>query len=183
MYRTAGNVVLTGENAQNPFYSESTTHFMKRDLERMVDMVAWKTETSTSTFYTVLIVSEDAEMTSMWETLFKQKDCAVINETLPNDAVQTARLLAPSLIILDLDMPHSERVTLCSALRATTPGALLLLAPKGDEQKIFEYYHAGVDERLSTPIDPLVLLVKSMSWLIRSQWIGPNQANRPHISV
>jgi len=119
-------------------------------------MVAWKTETFTSTFHTVLIVSEDAEMTSVWETLFKQKDCAVINETSPNDAVQTAHLLAPSLIILDLGLPHDERVALCSALRATTRGTLLLLAPKENEQQIFEYYRAGVDEQLFTPISPLV---------------------------
>jgi DNA-binding response OmpR family regulator len=146
-------------------------------------MVAWKTETSTSNFYTVLIVSEDAEMTSVWETLFKQKDCAVINETLPQNAIQTANVLGPSLIILDLDLPHDERISLCSALRTTTRGALLLLVPKGDDKQVFEYYRAGVDERLSTPIDPLVLLVKSMSWLIRSQWVEPNQSYGTHISA
>jgi len=146
-------------------------------------MVAWKTETTTSSFHTVLLVSKNTEMTSIRETLFKKKGCAVINETSPNDAVRTARLLAPSLIILDIDLTHDERIALCSALRATTRGTILLLAPKGNEQQIFEYYRAGVDERLFTPISPLVLLVKSMSWLIRSQWIGLSQTYMAQISA
>lgn len=146
-------------------------------------MVAWKTETTASAFYTVLIISEDIEMASVWETMFKQRNCAVITETSPRDAMQTARLLAPSLIILDLDLSHDERISLCSALRSTTHGALLLLAPKEDDKQVFEYYRVGVDERLSAPIDPLVLLVKSMSWLIRSQWIEPSQSYSTHISA
>jgi len=89
---------------------------------------AWKPETSISAFSTVLIVAENIEMASVYETLFKQKDCAVIHEISPGDAVQTARLLAPSLIVLCLDLPHNERIALCAALRATTPGAVLLLA-------------------------------------------------------
>jgi DNA-binding response OmpR family regulator len=146
-------------------------------------MAAWETDLFTSTFYTVLIISEDGELSSVWETLFKQKNCAVINETSPNDAVQTARMLSPSLIILDLDLPHGERVALCSALRTTTHGAILLLVPKADEHQIFEYYHAGIDERLSKPISSVALIAKSMSWLLRSRWSRPSQTNITHISA
>ena len=143
-------------------------------------MAAWKSKTTVPVFHTVLIASRDAEMVSVWETLFKQKDCAVVSEINKEDTLQTARLLAPSLIILDLDLPHAERVNLCSKLRSTTNGTLLLLAPKGNEQEIFDYYRAGVDERISTPISPLALLVKSMAWLARHQWMSFRQA---HISV
>lgn len=146
-------------------------------------MVVWKSEITIHAFHTVLIVSRDAEMISVWETLFTQKDCAVVSEACEYDAVQTARLLAPSLIILDLDLPHTERIDLCSKLRSTTNGTLLLLAPRGDDQQLFEYYRAGVDERLSTPISPLVLLIKSMSWLMRPQWTGVTQNTTSQISA
>lgn len=130
-------------------------------------MIARETKKAEYAFHTILIISADAEMASVWETLFKQKDCAVINETCQSEAVQTAKLISPSLIILDLDLPHSERLALCCELRATTQGTLLLLTPKENEQRPFEYYRAGVNERLFTPINPLVLLVKSLSWLTR----------------
>ncbi|MBI5824982.1 MAG: response regulator transcription factor [Chloroflexi bacterium] len=137
-------------------------------------MVAWKSDPNIDDMQTVLIVSQDAEMVMVWETLFEQKNYHVVCEAGAEDALQTARLLSPALIILDLDLTPSERIGLCRELRSTTGGTLLLLAPKRDEAEIFEYLYAGVDEFLSTPISPLALLVKSMAWLVRQEWIAPS---------
>ncbi|MEK6752474.1 MAG: response regulator [Chloroflexota bacterium] len=138
-------------------------------------MVAWKSNTSVDEMQTVLIVSQDAEMVIVWEALFEQKNYHVVCEIGAEEALQTARLLSPALIILDLDLIPSERIVLCRELRSTTNGTLLLLAPKRDEAEIFEYLYAGVDEFLSTPISPLALLVKSMAWLVRQEWIVPRE--------
>jgi DNA-binding response OmpR family regulator len=86
------------------------------------------------------------------------------------NALQAARLLSPTLIVLDLPLPRLERVKFCHGLRETTNGTILLLAPKGDMTEISEYLHAGADEFLSTPISPMALLVKSMAWLVRQEW-------------
>jgi DNA-binding response OmpR family regulator len=120
--------------------------------------------------HTVLIISKDTEMISVWETLFQQKNCYVVNETTPQTALQAAALISPSLIVLDIDLPRASRVDLCRKLRATTSGTLLLLAPSNDSQHLFEYMDAGVNEHISTPISPMALLVKSMAWLVRQQW-------------
>ena len=124
-------------------------------------------QTSASDMNTVLIISKDAEMISVWETLFQQKNCYVFNEATPQAALQSAKLVSPSLIVLDLDLPRLE---LCSELRTTTKGTLLLLAPSNESQNIFEYIRVGVDEHISTPISPMALLVKSMAWLARQEW-------------
>lgn len=138
-------------------------------------MVAWKSNISITGIHTVLIISQDKEMADVWETLFEQKNCRVISETSAANALQTASLLSPSLIVLELSLSQPERVELCRALRATTNGILLLLAPKGDMAEISEYLHAGADEFLSTPISPMALLIKSMAWLVRQDW---SQLNR-----
>lgn len=130
-------------------------------------MVAWKSNPEITELQTVLIVSQDVEMVNVWQALFEQKNCRVVCETGAGEALQTSRLLSPALIVIDLDLPRNERLTLCRELRATTNGTLLLLAPKADEAEIFEYLHAGVDEFLSTPISPLALLIKAMAWLVR----------------
>jgi len=132
-------------------------------------MVAWKTETNYDDMHTVLIISGDSEMVATWETLFQQKNCYVISEASASYALQTSNLLSPSLIILNLSLPQSEQIGLCRELRSTTTGTLLLLAPMEDEQGIFDYHHAGVDEHLSTPISPMALLIKSMAWLVRQK--------------
>jgi len=136
-------------------------------------MTIWKTKTNVDKKQTILIISQDTEMTAIWETLFQQKNYHVVSETSAYSAIQTARLLCPALIVLEFDLPHAELVMLCKELRGTTQGTLLLLAPKGNEQEIFEYYKAGVDERLTTPISPMALFIKSMAWLVRQEWVVP----------
>jgi two-component system, OmpR family, response regulator VicR len=133
-------------------------------------MVAWKADKHNHEMRAILIISQDAETTSVWEALFRQKGCHVISETLPQEAVQTAQLLLPALVLIHLDLPYYERLNLCRELRSVTNGTILLLAPKNDEMEIAEYYYAGVDEFLPTPVNPMALLVKSMAWLVRQEW-------------
>jgi DNA-binding response OmpR family regulator len=125
---------------------------------------------SHSELHTVLIISKDMEMISVWEALFQQKNCYVVNETSPQTALQAAALICPSLIVLDLELPQSARLDLCRKLRATTNGTLLLLAPSNAREHTFEYIDAGVNEHIPTPISPMALLVKSMAWLVRHEW-------------
>jgi DNA-binding response OmpR family regulator len=140
-------------------------------------MVAWKSDMSFNEMHTVLIVSQDPEMVQVWETLFEQKNCFVIIEKAPDNALQSSRLLTPVLTVVDLDLSQSERINLCRELRSTTNGTLLLLAPRGSAVEISEYHHAGVDEFISTPISPMALLIKSMAWLARQEWIVPRKQN------
>jgi DNA-binding response OmpR family regulator len=133
-------------------------------------MVAWKADKHSNETYAILIVSEDAETISVWKALFQQKGCHVISEPSPQEAVQTAQLLLPALVLIHLDLPYYERLNLCRELRSTTNGTILLLAQKKDEMEVADYYYAGVDEFLPTPVSPMALLVKSMAWLVRQEW-------------
>jgi len=123
--------------------------------------------------HTVLIISDDEEMMSVWETLFEQKDCRVFRETSARTGLQTARLLTPDLIVLNLELPEDERLELCKELRATTDGTLLLLASKNNLGEISNYQYAGVDEFIPTPISPMAFFIKTMAWLARQEWFLP----------
>lgn len=145
-------------------------------------MVIWRSTMNANEMHIVLIASRDAEMVSVWETLFEQKNCRVVVESTPRNAVQTSRLLAPTLIVLNLDMSVEDRLALCKGLRATTGGTLLLLAPHQSEANLSNYHFAGVDEIIPTPISPMALLIKSMAWLVRQEWLIPHsQPERAYI--
>jgi DNA-binding response OmpR family regulator len=133
-------------------------------------MVAWKTEMNTTDEPIVLIASQDADSASTWEKLFLQKGCSVVREVSPRHTLQSTLLLSPSLIILNLDLPHAERLELCRRLRSATNGTILVVTSIKDEQEIYEYYLAGVDEHLATPLNPMFLLIKSMAWLVKQDW-------------
>ncbi len=138
---------------------------------------AWETNSDSNEIHTVLIISRDMEMVGVWETLYTQKNCRVISETSAEYGLQAARLLSPALIVLNLDLPDGEILTLCRDLRSTSNGTLLLLAPKYNNRDISEYYYAGVDEYILSPISPMALLIKSMAWLARQDWIVPRKQN------
>lgn len=124
---------------------------------------------------TVLIISQDADMTRVLKMLFEQRNCQVINESASREGLMSSRLLSPTLIILDMDLPDDERLRLCKELRSTTNGTLLLLNSDYKSIDVLEYHRAGVDETISSSISPMALLIKSLAWLARQDWLVPRR--------
>jgi CheY-like chemotaxis protein len=72
-------------------------------------MVTWKTDVDAMPLHTVLIVSDQPEDVAVWETLFSQRNCVVISESKLEDALQTARLIGPSLMLVDMNLSKADR--------------------------------------------------------------------------
>lgn len=138
-------------------------------------MAASKVSTDSHDMNSVLIISQDVDMLRVWKMLFEQRNCRVISETTAQEGLLTSRLISPTLIILDMDMPDEERLNLCKQLRSTTSGTLLLLNSSYKSIDVLEYHRAGVDETVSDSISPMALLVKSLTWLARQDWIVPRR--------
>ncbi|MBI3168520.1 MAG: response regulator [Chloroflexi bacterium] len=138
-------------------------------------MAASVVSTNQNEVNSVLIISQDADMIRVWKMLFEQRSCHVISETVAQEGLLTSRLLSPTLIILDMDIPDNERLTLCRKLRATTNGTLLLINSSYKNLDVLEYHRAGVDETVDDSISPMALLVKSLAWLARQDWIVPRR--------
>jgi DNA-binding response OmpR family regulator len=138
-------------------------------------MTAAKPTPNQNDLNTVLIISQDVDMILVWKMLFEQRNCRVISETSAHDGLLTSRLISPTLVILDMEIPDEERLDLCRELRATTNGTLLLLNPNYETIDVLEYHRAGVDETVAASISPMALLIKSLAWLARQDWIVPRR--------
>lgn len=128
-------------------------------------MVAWKTEADTVPLHTVLIITDQANTVAMWDTLFSQRNCIVLSETNVRDALQTARLIGPSLMLVDMQISKSERANLLKGLRQASGGRILLLVSPVTAQLALEKNETVADEYLMKPVNPAVLVVKAMAWL------------------
>src|SRR6266545_4485176 len=126
-------------------------------------MVTWKTNIETA--YTVLIASDQPETTASWSALFNQRNCIVLSESNPSDAVQSARLMDPSLLVVDLQLSKAERSAFLAELHATCRGPILMLISANTVDEIIEANHSGADECLVKPVNPAVLVIKAMAWL------------------
>jgi DNA-binding response OmpR family regulator len=126
-------------------------------------MVTWKTNIETA--HTVLIISDQPDATASWSTLFNQRNCIVLSESDRSDAVQSARLMDPSLLVLDLQLNKTERTAFIQELRAASRGPILMLISANTVEEIVEANRAGADECLVKPVNAAVLVIKAMAWL------------------
>ncbi|MDQ2692737.1 MAG: response regulator [Chloroflexota bacterium] len=132
-------------------------------------MVTWKTDVDTIPLHTVLIISDQHENIAIWDALFSQRNCVVLSESNISDALQSARLLSPSLMLIDLNIQKPERTALIAGLRAVSRGPILMLITASTIEEIVEANQEGADECLVKPVNPAVLVVKAIAWLGHGQ--------------
>jgi len=108
-------------------------------------MVAWKTN-DTIPLHTVLILSDQPDNVAVWDTLFNQRNCIVLAETNISDALQSARLVGPSLMLVDMKLSKSERSALLKSLRSASRGPILMTVSANTVDDIVEANQAGADE-------------------------------------
>jgi DNA-binding response OmpR family regulator len=132
-------------------------------------MVTWKTDVDTIPLHTVLIVSDQHENVATWDALFSQRNCIVLSESNVSDALQSARLIGPSLMLIDMNLPKSERSALIAGLRSASRGPILMLITANTIEEIVAANQEGADECLVKPVNPAVLVVKAMAWLGHGQ--------------
>jgi DNA-binding response OmpR family regulator len=132
-------------------------------------MVTWKTDVDTIPLHTVLIISDQPDNIAIWEPLFSQRNCIVLTESNVADALQSARLIGPSLMLIDMKLSKLDRLSLLTALRSTSRGPILMLIHANTVDEIVEANQEGADECLVKPVNPAVLVVKAMAWLGHGQ--------------
>lgn len=128
-------------------------------------MVSTTTDIDTVPLHTVLILSDQPNTATIWEPLFNQRNCIVLCESNISNALQGARLVGPSLMLVDLQLTKSERTSLLKELREASRGPIIMLISASTAQEVFEANMAGADECLIKPVNPAVLVVKAMAWL------------------
>ena len=126
-------------------------------------MVTWKTDVDTIPLHTVLIISDQPDNVAIWEPLFSQRNCIVLSESNVADALQSARLIGPSLMLIDMKLSKLDRLSLLTALRSTSRGPILMLIHANTVDEIVEANQEGADECLVKPVNPAVLVVKAMA--------------------
>ena len=142
-------------------------------------MLTWKSTVSPTTVQVVLIISDQADTPSLWETTFQEKGFTTVHETHEN-ALNTCRIVDPALVVIDTHLPHAKRLEFCSKLRAIASGSILLLVSDYNSSQMADIYNIGVDECLLKPVSPAFLVVKALSWFLRKRWLEQD-SNLPPI--
>lgn len=132
----------------------------------------------TDTPETLLVVDDNAMNLRLVSFLLKSRGYRVLTATNADEALAVLRETVPPVILMDLQLPGMDGLTLTRQLKADprTRRAFIVAftayAMKGDDAKAFE---AGCDAYLTKPVDTRALPEQIAGFFARAR---PEEASR-----
>src|SRR5688572_19380456 len=120
----------------------------------------------------IFVVCDRSDTAPVWGYILRQQGLTVILETSLDKAIDRWTTEIPDLVVIDVGVPHEDRMELYKRFRDVSVAPILLFLPTYHETEILEAYSAGVDEVVVKPISPAIFLAKIMVWMRRS-WTVP----------
>jgi len=120
----------------------------------------------------IFVVCDQSDTAPVWGYILGHKGLTVILEASIEKALDRWSNEIPDLVVIDIDVPHAERMDLYRSFRAVSVAPILLFLPAYHETQILDAYAAGADEVVIKPVSPAIFLAKIMAWTRRS-WTMP----------
>ena len=118
----------------------------------------------------VLVVDDDPVILRLLQVNFEMEGYEVMTAADGVKGLQAARDERPDVIISDVMMPHMNGLELVAALGAdAVTGAIpvILLSARAQETDVNDGLHAGADDYVTKPFDPLELIERVQQLLGR----------------
>lgn len=120
----------------------------------------------------VLVVDDEPEAVELVEFNLKQAGLEVVTAADGTEALQKARSLLPSLIVLDLMIPEVDGLEVCKMLRrdpATAAIPIVMVTAKAAEIDRILGLELGADDYITKPFSPRELVLRVKKLLQRGQ--------------
>jgi two-component system, OmpR family, response regulator RstA len=108
----------------------------------------------------ILLVEDDRELASMVADYLAPHGFVVSVENRGDRAVERVRSEPYDVIILDVNLPGIDGLTVCREIRPAFKGPILILTARGDEVDEVVGLEVGADDYLAKPVRPRVLLAR-----------------------
>ena len=92
------------------------------------------------------------------------------------DALDAVARDAPDLIIMDVMMPKMDGWQVCREIRVNSKVPIIMLTARGDERDELQGFQLGVDEYISKPFSPKILVARVEAILRRTNQLGQEEA-------
>ena len=123
--------------------------------------------------YKILVVDDESRMRKLVRDFLVKKNFDVIEAADGSEALdlfyETKNI---SLIILDVMMPKLDGWQVCKEIRENSKVPIIMLTAKGDERDELQGFQLGVDEYISKPFSPKILVARVEAILRRSNAVA-----------
>lgn len=117
----------------------------------------------------VLVVDDESRMRKLVRDFLVKKDFEVLEAEDGSVALDLFfEVKDIALIILDVMMPHVDGWQVCREIREYSRVPVIMLTAKGDERDELQGFELGVDEYISKPFSPKILVARVEALLRRS---------------
>ncbi|MDT3700454.1 MAG: response regulator transcription factor [Thermincola sp.] len=120
----------------------------------------------------ILVVDDDPDISEVINLYLTKNGFEVFSADDGQKAVDTACLLKPDLIILDIQMPKLDGFEVCQEIRKESNVPILFLSCKGEETDKIVGLTIGGDDYITKPFMAGELLARVKSHLRRSRTVG-----------
>ena len=115
----------------------------------------------------VLVVDDDPAMRDVLERILETENLTVHTAVDGNDALQKTLSLKPDLILLDINMPRLDGLTLCQTIRTgkdTQNIPIIIVTGHSSRGRLEQCMEAGADDYLAKPfkVEDLVMRVHAI---------------------
>lgn len=118
----------------------------------------------------ILLVDDEPDILEFLSYNLKKEGFRVHTSESSLEAIQIAKKIRPSIIILDVMMPNMDGIELCQALRSELSSyqpIIAFLTSRSEDYSQIAGFQAGADDYISKPIRPRLLISKIESLLRR----------------
>jgi len=115
----------------------------------------------------ILLVEDDRRLAELVRDFLQANDFLVTIEGNGNRVIRQCQQLNPTLIILDLNLPGKDGLTICQELRTEYRGPILILTARDDDIDQVLGLEFGADDYVIKPVEPRVLLARVRALLRR----------------
>lgn len=117
---------------------------------------------------TILVVEDDPKIVHLLRMYLEREGFGVATAGDGRDALDASGRVHPSLIILDLMLPHVDGLEVCRRLRASSDVPILILTARVDELDKLVGLSLGADDYVTKPFSPREVVARVKTILRRT---------------
>lgn len=126
----------------------------------------------------ILVVDDESRMRKLVRDFLVRQDYEVLEAGDGEEALDVFyKEKDIALIILDVMMPKLNGWDVCREIRETSKVPIIMLTAKGDESDELNGFELGVDEYISKPFSPKILVARVEAILRRTSKVEEEQEN------
>lgn len=123
----------------------------------------------------ILLVDDDATLAEVTAFALQRAGFLVVMAYTGPEALTRWQQERPDLIILDIQLPGKDGLTLCQEIRQTSTVPIMMLTVRGSDDEIVQGLELGADDYMPKPFSPKQLIARVRALLRRSQ-VVPRQS-------